>query len=166
MANKLKVPPTTEKVWKKLEKEFITTEISINGLAKKYGLPYSRVRTHSEACSWQYKREKANSKIAKKSVQKISGFLLDENERILGIADELLKKVEASVELLDPEDRSGMKQLTACIKDLKEMGIFKAELDRKEQEARIKKLQKDTEEENKDTSITVTLSEGIKDYAD
>ncbi|MBE5873766.1 MAG: hypothetical protein E7287_05075 [Lachnospiraceae bacterium] len=62
-------------------------------------------------------------------------------------------------------DRAGLKQLSAVLKDLREIGIFRSELDRREQEARIDRLRKDTEVEQKDTEITVTF-ESIDDYAD
>lgn len=54
-------------------------------------------------------------------------------------------------------DRAGLKQLSAVLKDLREIGIFRSELDKKEQEARINKLRKDAEEEEKDTTITVVF---------
>ena len=57
-------------------------------------------------------------------------------------------------------DRAGLKQLSAVLKDLREIGIFRSELDKKEQEARINKLRKDAEEESTDTSITVVIENG------
>lgn len=54
-------------------------------------------------------------------------------------------------------DRAGLKQLSAVLKDLREIGIFRSELDKKEQEARINKLRKDAEEESKDNTITVVF---------
>lgn len=50
-------------------------------------------------------------------------------------------------------DRDGLKQLTVALKNLKEIGIFRAELDKREQEARIKKLEKDTEDEQTEEII-------------
>ena len=61
-------------------------------------------------------------------------------------------------------DRAGLKQLSAVLKDLREIGIFRSELDKKEQEARISKLRKDAEEEQKDTTITVTFEGEMGDY--
>lgn len=54
-------------------------------------------------------------------------------------------------------DRAGLKQLSAVLKDLREIGIFRSALDKKEQEARINKLRKDAEEDNKDSTITVVF---------
>lgn len=61
-------------------------------------------------------------------------------------------------------DRAGLKQLSAVLKDLREIGIFRSELDKKEQEARINKLRKDTETEEKDTTINVIIDDETKRY--
>ena len=63
-------------------------------------------------------------------------------------------------------DRAGLKQLSAVLKDLREIGIFRSELDKKEQEARINKLRKDTEEGSKDTTINVVFEGDMDEYAD
>lgn len=62
-------------------------------------------------------------------------------------------------------DRAGLRQLSAVLKDLREIGIFRSELDKREQEARIKKLQKESEEENKDTTINVVFEGDMDEYA-
>ena len=62
-------------------------------------------------------------------------------------------------------DRAGLRQLSAVLKDLKEIGIFRSELDRREQEARINKLRKDAEDEQGDNTIEVTFGEDVDDYA-
>lgn len=63
-------------------------------------------------------------------------------------------------------DRAGLKQLSGVLKDLREIGIFRSELDKKEQEARINKLRKDAEEEQEDNEIIVTIKGGADKYAD
>jgi hypothetical protein len=63
-------------------------------------------------------------------------------------------------------DRQGLKQLSSILRDLREIGIFRSELDKREQEARIEKLRKDVEEEQKDTNITVTFANNLDEYAE
>ena len=64
-------------------------------------------------------------------------------------------------------DRAGLKQLSAVLRDLKEIGIFRSELDKREQEARINKLRKDVEDDGKaDTTINVVFADGIEEYGD
>ena len=63
-------------------------------------------------------------------------------------------------------DRAGLKQLSAVLRDLREIGIFRSELDKKEQEARINKLRKDAEEEQTDQTIHVVFEDNMDEYGD
>lgn len=87
-------------------------------------------------------------------------------EKINGDAAEVSRS-EESYEVQDGGivDRDGLKQLTAAMKNLKEIGIFRAELDRREQEARIRKLENDAAEEQADKEITITIK-GCDEYGD
>ena len=62
-------------------------------------------------------------------------------------------------------DKSGLRQLAAVLKDLKEIGIFRSEIDRREQEARIAKLRKDVESDDGDDSFEIVIGEGVDEYA-
>lgn len=62
-------------------------------------------------------------------------------------------------------DKSGLRQLSAVLKDLKEIGIFRSELDRREQEARINKLCKDAEDEQETEPITVMLEGDVDEWS-
>ena len=61
-------------------------------------------------------------------------------------------------------DRSGLRQITAALKDLKEIQMLKTELDRMEQEARIEKLRKEAAKEDRSSTITVTMEGDIGTY--
>lgn len=64
-------------------------------------------------------------------------------------------------------DRRGLKEVTDAFKRLAEIGIFKSELDRREQEARIAKLERDAAEQDRETNIVVTFAEEVMDeYAE
>mgnify|MGYP003311885529 FL=1 len=81
------------------------------------------------------------------------------------VANKLLEKIAKAVDAVEDADTGAIKQLTGAIKDLKEIGVFRADLDKQEQMARIKKLQKESEEEQKDTTITVVFDDGMDEYA-
>ena len=74
----------------------------------------------------------------------------------------LLEKIEKAVDAIDDADTGAIKQLTGAIKDLKEIGVFRSDMDRLEQQARINKLRKEAEDEQKDTSITVVIDDEVK----
>lgn len=105
------------------------------------------------------------------SLNEIDMMLCRSTENVKGIEERDGHAVEVtrSTETFDKKrvaiDRAGLKQLSAVLRDLREIGIFRSELDKKEQEARINKLRKDAEEESKDISINISFEEGMDEYA-
>lgn len=150
----------TEEMWDKLRMEYVSSDISLRGLEKKYGIPFSQIQKKSRAGKWADLREEAKSKELQKSVELIADQKAEECTRAFRVASTILDKIEAIVANIDeqsPEALREIKSATSAIKDLKEIGLFRAELDRQEQMARINKLRKDAEEEQTDTTITVVF---------
>ena len=161
--------------WQKIKTEYITTDTSYRKLAQKHGVSYQAICHRSKEENWIAAREQHTNKTVSKAIDKISNDQADKMARIDGITDKLLGKLEKAVEELDLNiitvkekfatatgerteesrftreggivDRSGLRQITAALKDLKEIQMLKSELDRQEQEARIKKLQKQAEKD-------------------
>lgn len=77
---------------------------------------------------------------------------------------ETITEQEKLIEYTSLIDKAGLKQIASALKDIKEVQMLKDELDRREQEARIANLQKQTEKDD-NKSITITLEGGLKDYA-
>jgi hypothetical protein len=179
--------------WQKIKTEYITTDISLRKLAEKYGIRYATVQDRSKKEEWITLRDQHRTSTVSKSISKISNRQADKLARIEGITDKLLMKLEQAVEELDLEiikrktkvegeglevttetmeareggivDRAGLRHLTAALKDLKEIQMIKSELDRREQEARIAKLQKEAEGEDDDGEIQVVITGRAKEYA-
>ena len=76
------------------------------------------------------------------------------------IIDEEIEVVETSSIV----DRTGLKAIASALKDIKEIQMLKSDADMREQEARIAKLRKETEEEKKDTNINITFGDEVKKY--
>ena len=115
---------------------------------------------------WNEQRDEFRVTSMQKSLDLVADFKADECSRAFRIANKVLDKIEQCVDKLDPNDdycTKKLKSITSAIKDLKEIGLFRSSLDQAEQEARINKLRKDAEEEQKDTSITVKF-ENMDDY--
>lgn len=152
-----------EETWTQLRLEYISSgEVSIRGLQKKYGIPYNQIRNRCESEKWLEQRASVETKSTQKSIDLISDMNADKCVRAFKVADKVLDKLEEVVNTIDPEDEYAVKKLkdvTGAIKNMKEIGLFRSSLDQAEQEARIKKLQKDAEEEEVDTTITVKFME-------
>lgn len=159
----------SDDVWTKLRLEYISSsDVSMRGLQKKYGVPFNQIRNRAESEKWLEQREAIKSQSTQKSIDLISDFQAEECSRAFRLASKVMSKLEEVVENIEVDDEyatKNLKNITSAIKDLKEIGVFRSNLDRMEQEARISKLRKDAEEEQKDTVITVQFGEGEDDYA-
>lgn len=179
--------------WQKIKTEYITTDISLRKLAQKHGIRYATVQERSKKEDWITLRDQHRTSTVSKSISRISDKQADKLVRIEGITDKLLTKLEQAVDELDLEiikkktkleddglevtteimeareggivDRAGLRHLTAALKDLKEIQMIKSELDRREQEARIDKLRREAERDDKSGTVTVVLEGALKDYA-
>ena len=60
-------------------------------------------------------------------------------------------------------DRGGLKQLTGVLKDMREILGLQTELERQEQLARLKKLERELSQE--ETALAVSWEDGIDGYA-
>lgn len=152
-------------MWQTIKNEYVTTDISIRGIQKKYGIPYNRIRDRADAEGWNDERETLKDKINQKSIDLLVEHKAEECTRAFRVANKILDKIEEIVEHIDTESPDALRDIksaTSSIKDLKEIGFFRADLDRQEQMARISKLRKDAEEEQVDTTITVKFME--EDY--
>lgn len=152
-----------EKLWRKIKTEYITTDTSYRKLAKKYGVPVSNLQRRATKEKWVNDKSLYEAKVVSESVDAIA---IEQSNQIVvatEIGNMMLQKIKESLETLEADDRQGLKQLTSALKDLKEMKIFVNEMDKREQEARINKLRKDAEDEQKDNTITIVM-EGADEY--
>lgn len=160
MPKRVEVP---EETWDKLRLEYISSpDVSMRGLQKKYGIPFNAIKNRVDNEEWNKKREEYATRSMQKSIDFLAENRAKECTKAFKVASIILDKIEAIVSKIDDESPDALRDIksaTSAIKDLKEIGLFRAELDRQEQEARIRKLQKDAEEEETDTSITITFEE-------
>ena len=164
--------------WQKIKTEYITTDTSYRKLAQKYEVRYATLQARAKEEKWTELRDRHRTSTVSKTLSKISNKQATKMARIESITDKLLSKLEKAVDELDLEivkkkvkvddgltetttetmeaveggivDRAGLRQLTAALKDLKEIQMLKSELDRQEQEARIEKLRADAQQRNND----------------
>jgi hypothetical protein len=158
----------SEDMWQEIRNEYTTTDISIRGIQTKYGIPYNRIRDRVDREKWNEDRECFRNKINQKSIDLLVEHKAEECTRAFRVANTILDKIEAIVETIDessPDALKDIKSATSSIKDLKEIGFFRADLDRQEQMARIEKLRKDAQEEQKDTNVTVVIDDSLERFS-
>ena len=151
--------------WKKIKAEYIRG-VSYRRLADKYGVSFSSIQKRGAKEKWTDLRKISSRKSDEKIVESVASQEARRVDGIQTVADLLLEKIKEGV--ADGSliiDSQSIRQITASIKDLREIKGYKSELDMQEQLARIEKLRKDaqTEEESKD--IRVVIENSLDDYA-
>ena len=145
--------------WKTIKTEYITDESSsYRKLAKKYNVPISTLQQKASREGWAEKKKQHQVELVSKSLEKNAEKETSRIERIQNITDKLLDKLELAVKEVEPTDTQAIRQITASIKDIKEVKMLRSELDRREQKARIANLERQAEADNTESNITVTFA--------
>lgn len=149
--------------WKRIKAEYVAGGTSYRKLAEKYGVSRSKLQAKATSENWVELRSQAQAKTEAKIVESVSDQGAKKAVNIIDVADKLLKKIIDVAEMVSDPD--SIKKLTSAIKDIKDIKGFKSDLDLKEQEARIAKLQKEAEEDTTDAQkdIVVRIEGGVND---
>jgi hypothetical protein len=100
-----------------------------------------------------------------KTTKRVKVIEYDNSDRPDKPTKETVNETENVVEYRTIIDRKGAHELASAIKSLKEVQMLKSELDEEEQRARIEKLRKETEDEQKDTSVVVKFEGEIDKWS-
>ncbi len=136
--------------WTAIKTEYVTEKTSYRKLADKYGVSYTEVSKHGREESWKEEREKFLAKTYSKTLDALLKNQEFRIKKLQTITDKILNKIEESVDKMDEPDYQAFRHITAALKDIKEIQMLKSELDMREQEARINKLNRDAEDNESD----------------
>lgn len=151
--------------WKKIKSEYIAGGTSYRKLCEKYGVSFSTLRGHADREKWTDLKAQARQKADTKIVEIVGGQAASRSAKILDVADKLLDKISNALDDIVIDSQS-IKHITSALKDLKEIKGIKTDIDLREQEARIAKLQKDAMPEDKlDNEIKVTIEGDLDEYS-
>ena len=151
--------------WRRIKAEYIAGGTSYRKLAEKYNVPRTTLERKTKDEKWTKLRRQAEGKAEAKMIDAISDDAAEKAVNIIDVADKLLGKIS---ELMDaiPLDTQSMKHLTSALKDLKEIKGFKSDADMREQEARIRNLQRQAEADSKDDNeIKVVIEGSLENYS-
>ena len=152
--------------WQKIKTEYITKGTSYRKLHEKYGLSYRAIADKGNAEGWVELRNQYLIKTTSEIVEAVGAQDVDRATKLQTVADKVLNMVEAYIEASDPIaiDTQSMKHISGVLKDIKE--VLRSPKDLEEQDARIAKLRKDAEaEEKKDSTIVIQFAAGSEEYA-
>ena len=151
--------------WKKIKAEYIRGGISYPKLAEKYGVPLGTMKRRAGKEKWTTMRDRSNAKASLIMEESIASENAKKALKINLVADKLLDKIIFALDQSDFICSQEIKHYTSALKDIKDIKGIKSDMDLKEQEARIDKLRKETENEQTDTSIEVIMGEEVDKYA-
>ena len=151
--------------WDKIKSEYITKGTSYRKLAEKNGLSYKAIADKGREEGWVELRNQYLIKTTSAIVDATAAQDVDRATKLQTVADKVLNMVEAYIEASDPieMDTQSMKHISGVLKDIKE--VLRSPKDLEEQDARIKKLRKEAEEESQDKEIKVTIESDIEVYS-
>lgn len=150
--------------WKQIKAEYIAGGTSYRKLCAKYGVSRTTLEKKARDEKWTDLRRQAQGKAEAKIIDAVSDKEARKANKIIDVADKLLDKISELMEDMVVDTQS-LKQLTSALKDLKEIKGIKSAADMKEQEARIAKLQKEAEAEQKDNEVKVTIECDLEQYS-
>ena len=151
--------------WAKIEAEYITTDTSYRKLADKYNVDQATIARKAKKEDWVSKRQQHISTTQAKIIAADAQQKVDRASRIKNVADKLLDRVEDIVEYDQHLTAAAIKNLSDALKNIKEAQMIRTAEDIEEQKARIAKLQKDVQDDDKSKTITVTLEGDLSRYA-
>lgn len=151
--------------WKVVKAEYIAGGISYRKLAEKYSVPFSTLSQMAMREKWTDLRQQTQHKTDTDLVKSIGKKNAKKSAKIDDLADRLLDKLGALMDSLIIEGKD-LKALASALKDLKEVKGIKDKLDVKEQKARIRKLEKEAQDDDKtDNKVEVVMENGLDEYS-
>lgn len=166
MREKINVP---EEKWAMVRAEYCSSDISIRQVCKKHNVPYSQTRDRCNAEGWNDLKEEFKLKSVNKSIDLMSDEIANNVVRAYRLCNKVMDKLDEVVDMMDaksPDVLRDIKDVTYSMKNLKEIGYFKASLDEQEQMARIEKLRKEAQKETEDDkTIIVRMEGGLDEYS-
>ena len=148
--------------WSKLKAEYISGGTSYRKLAKKYDVSFSTLKDIAIREHWVDLKEQAHNNAATRMVNVVSEENSKIDDKYYRLVDMLLDKTEEVITNTPIWQVSSLKEMATTMKYLKECKGIKSDIDLKEQDARIKKLQKEIEDEK--TTINITFGDEVKKY--
>ena len=155
--------------WEQIRVDYITNEsASYRKLAKKYGVSYTAVGDKARAEGWLKEREHYQTKTLSKTIAAVSKRQASRATRLQAITDKLLSKIERAVDDLEMReimtDKGAIRQITGALKDIKDIQMIKSEADIREQEARIRGLERQIEDDV-GAQIDIIFADGTEELA-
>ena len=149
--------------WKRIKAEYIAGGTSYRKLAEKYGVSFNTLKTRAKEEQWYNLRQQKEHKTTTKIVESLSDKDAENAVDIIDVADKLLKKIEDIIDKVDFP--TGIKDISTALKNIKDIKGVKSDADMREQEARIRNLEKQAEKDDESKDIVVQIGSDAEEYS-
>ena len=151
--------------WKKIKAEYIAGGTSYRKLAEKYGVSRSKLQAIATREKWVDLQSQAQAKAESKIVDHIIEQSAKIDTKYFSLVDKLMQRAEEVIENTPVWQVNSIKEMATALKYLKECKGVKSDIDLREQEARIRNLEKQAQEDNKNADIKVIIGAEAEDYS-
>ena len=150
--------------WNKIKAEYVAGGTSYRKLCAKYGVSRTTLQRKAKDENWLGLRSQAEAKTETKIINDISEKNVKIDDKYFSLVDKLFDKANEVIANTPVWTVNSLKEMATAMKYLKECKGVKSEADIREQEARIKNLEKQAEADaNASTEVTVRFeAEGEK----
>lgn len=156
--------------WSAIKTEYVTGKSSYRELAKKHSISLRTIADRAKKEDWVELRNKHRNSVATKILRKAEDKQVQRCIKLMSATDDLLKKIVEAIELMSASDMFVdvrlPKQLSSALKDIKDIQGCKTEQELREQEARIRLLEKQVDSDDSgDQEITVVFKGDAERWA-
>lgn len=151
--------------WDKIKAEYIAGGTSYRKLCSKYGCPFTTLTRTARREGWTQLRSQAEHKAETKIVNVVSEKKADIDKKYFNLVDKLMERAEEVIEKTPIWQPNSIKEMATALKYLKECKGVKSDIDLREQEARIAKLEKEAQAEQDNNDIRVVIGDEAEDYS-
>lgn len=151
--------------WSKLKAEYISGGTSYRKLCAKYGVSRTTLQRKAKDENWLGLRSQAEAKTETKILNAVSENSAKIDTKYFSLVDKLFDKANEVIANTPVWTVNSLKEMATAMKYLKECKGVKSEADIREQEARIRNLEKQAEAEVKDTTVIVQIEEDISKWS-
>ena len=155
--------------WNAIKTEYITTNTSYRKLSDKYNIPFNTLQCRGKREDWVNLRNRFQYEIEEKAIENASNDVSEYKSTLYDLAFDIALQLKNMTKDRTIEDlaRAGLKprDITGAIKDIEDILHIKSEADMREQDARIKNLQKQIDNDAGNKEITVHIQGSAIDYS-
>lgn len=152
--------------WNKIKSDYISNNISLRQLAQKHGVSFNTLKTHAVNEKWYELRLHKDNSITTKLIDNLTEKGASIDTKYFDLVDKLLDRAGELIEKMPEWNVASIKDMATAMKSLKDCKGVKSDLELREQEARIRNLEKQASaEEQTNKSIVIQIDGDLSKYS-